>query len=178
MLCTLLNTYWIFYSIKITFKLFRRKYLKDINALWRFLMAKECKQFSSYGNIERSPFCILCQKYAVKRMLKTTLFTRQHQPEIVLGFLQNSNKPNFPKRRKQTVSWKDRLKSKGQTLQHMPGENKPCQKKNHICFQVIPIPALGIWVHSSPLRRAKMHTHYLKYDFDFPILAQGSRPVQ
>lgn len=103
--------------------------------------------------------------------------------EIIVGFPQNSSKFNFPKRNQQTVNWKDREASKGQTLYAHAWGGKAMSKKAHKSFQAIQIPALDIWVHTSPLSRSYIHKHYLKYDFDLPTLGcrslvQCSRPEQ
>lgn len=49
-------------------------------------------------------------------------------------------------------------------------EKKLCQKKHIKSFWAIQIPALDVWVHTSPLNQAYIHTHYLKSNSDLPIL--------
>lgn len=104
--------------------------------------------------------------------------TRKQQPEIVLGFPQNSNNLNFPKRSQQTVSWKDGSGSQSQTPHTRAWRKAAGPKKKRITYcQEI----LSSWFPSK--QGTLIHTHYLKYDFDLLVLgckswAQDSRPAQ
>lgn len=82
---------------------------------------------------------------------ETTLFTRQQQPEIVLGFPQNSNNLNFPKRSQR--SWKDGSGSQSQIPHTRAWRKAAVPKKKCITY------FQAILSSRFPLSRAHRSTH-------------------